>query len=266
MTEWEVRILSDSDPESSCHISKWFLDLPPTYYDISGGLVPVYPMIRGDLVRSAAISRYGGFWLDTSVALAKPIESFCGELFVPESHDNAKGICGFSNLQADWRTLPVGERLYMFENWAFGARQNDTFMQAWHQTFRKFWDDRTHAGGIHWYPPYRGLPFSLQDMYLTQHTAFMKVLHLDPGMMDYFDQFGKLVPAPSELWRVCRADWNRAVHRLVDESPPGDDLIEAVRGQPALKLPHMLAAKIQGFSDSQLVPGSVMYNLRNGLL
>jgi hypothetical protein len=55
MDEWELRILSDSDPESSCHISKWNLDLPPTYYKISGGLVPVYPMIRADLVQSAAI-------------------------------------------------------------------------------------------------------------------------------------------------------------------------------------------------------------------
>jgi hypothetical protein len=157
----------------------------------------------------------------------------------------------------------MGERLYMFENWAFGAHRNDTFMQAWQTTFLQFWHDRTHAGGIHWYAPYKDLPFSLEDMYLSQHTAFMKVLHLDEGMKEYFSNFGKLVSAPAELWRICAKDWNRATHRFVDEAPPGSDLVNAVEGQPALKLPNWMSKKIKGYNNSQLTPGSIMDKVRH---
>ncbi|KAM0806662.1 putative Capsule polysaccharide biosynthesis protein [Seiridium cardinale] len=265
MDEWEIRILSDSHPESSCHISNWDLDLPSTYFQITGGLVPVYPMIRADLVRSAVIARYGGFWLDTSVTLVKPIESFCGELFLAENDRRAKSICGFHTLTDGWQNLPIGERLFMFENWAFGGRKNDTFMAAWHSTFRTFWEGRLHAGGIYWYPPYLGLPFRLRDMYLTQHTAFTKVVHLDDGMLDYYQKFGKANPGPRQLWQICREDDNRATHRLVDESPPGDDLVAAVKPFPLIKLPNMLARKIAAYSDHQLVYGSIMDRIRRGI-
>jgi hypothetical protein len=151
MQDWEIRILSDSDSTSSCHISHWNLDLPSGYDQITGGLPPLSPIIKADLVRSAVISQYGGFWLDTTVTLLETVDSFCGELFLPKTNPLAKNICGFHSLADDWQHLPIGERLYMFENWAFGARANDTLMVAWHSTFKTFWVDRLYGLGIYWY-------------------------------------------------------------------------------------------------------------------
>jgi hypothetical protein len=90
----------------------------------------------------------------------------------------------------------------------------------------------------------------------------MKVLHLDECMEEYFSNFGKLVSAPAELWRICGEDRNRATHKLVDESPPGSDLVAAVEGQPALKLPVWTSKKLKGYSNSQLTPGSIMDQVR----
>jgi hypothetical protein len=204
METWELRVLSLLDRESNCHISKWELDLPPQFYEVKGNIVLSGPDVQADLVRSALISRDSGFWLDTSIALQKPIEEFCGELFLEKEHPDAKSICGFDNgyPPSNWTSLPPSETLQMFENWAFGARPGDPFMAAWHNNFKAFWTDRFSSWSILWYYPYRGLPWQVQHVYLTQHSAFQKTLRLDSGMLSYMMTNGKINRDPL-LYGIC---------------------------------------------------------------
>jgi hypothetical protein len=200
------------------------------------------PVVQADLVRRALISRYGGFWLDTSIALQESIENFCGELFLPHDNPNAKSIRGFNDgYQMDCRNrLPETKTIQMFENWAFGARAADPFMAAWNITFKTFWTDRFSSWSILWYYPYRKLPWQVRHVYLTQHTAFRKTLRLDPGVLEHIEEQGKINPGPSALWDLCSRRWYWATLRIVLESLSKSDLLEAIQFVPLLKLPKKM--------------------------
>lgn len=71
---------------------------------------------QAGLVRSAVVSKYGGFRFGTNVTVIKQVELFCSELFVPKTDPNAENICGFHSLD-HWQQLPIQDRLYMFEDW-----------------------------------------------------------------------------------------------------------------------------------------------------
>ena len=258
-------MLSLADRASNCHISHWDLDLPPQFYEIKGNVLLPGPVVQADLVRSALISRFGGFWMDTSIALQKPIEDFCGELFLPQTHSNAKSICGFDSgyLPDTWTSLPASQTLQMFENWAFGARKGDPFMAAWHTTFKVFWTGRVSSWSILWYYPYRGLPWQVRHVYLTQHTAFQKTLRLDTRMLNYIKANGKINHGPSALWDLCSKRWYWATLRVVRESPPGPDLLAATQFEPLLKFHKKMRRKVETYSDAQLVKGSLMDMVRS---
>ena len=268
MHDWELRVLSSTDAESNCHISHWDLDLPPQFFQIMGNVMLPGPVVQADLVRSAVIARYGGFWLDTSIVLRRPIDDFCGEIFLPEEVPSAKGVCGFDNgeVKQDWSTLPEAQSLFMLENWALGARAGDPFMKAWHDTFRTFWTHRFSSWSILWYTPYRQLPWQNRHVYLTQHTAFQKTLRLDPGMLEHFSAQGKINRGPSAFWKVCEAKWYWATMRIVQESPPGPDLLAATRSVPLLKLTKKMRRKVEAFGDAALVKGSLIYRIRQNPL
>lgn len=73
------------------------------------------PAHRADWVRCYTLAKHGGVWLDSSIIMLKPLESWVD--------------MDFNGLQGFW----IGDA---FENWAFAVPQNCPFMSAWRDEFQ----------------------------------------------------------------------------------------------------------------------------------
>ena len=147
-----------------------------------------------DVVRSCVLARLGGFWVDSSVFMRAPLESWLAAGLAPETEFVAFYI------EAMTKALPA------IENWFFGCAVGSAFMAKWRDEFLKLRDfesvgdylQAVRASGV----DISGISI---PNYLTMHVAATKVL-ADGYPLDrlklYPAEKGPLLALAQNNWKV----------------------------------------------------------------
>lgn len=131
---WTIRVL-DADPKSPNYALKYIEPdlLPKCFVDgtMDGPFVGPH---QADLLRGAALWKYGGVWVDGGCMPLRTLDDFCwAELTRPGSPFTIAAPSMFDTTVA---------------NHFFAARKGDPFIKKWHDYFCYLWKDRTNADGI----------------------------------------------------------------------------------------------------------------------
>ncbi|KAJ3310249.1 hypothetical protein HDV04_005188 [Boothiomyces sp. JEL0838] len=150
-TDYEIRIIKRSDPE---------------FADIFNFKYADNPQRTSDFIRLAALEKYGGIWLDSSIILHSPINW----VNAYQAHDQSEFIGYYLNDYTTNRDYPV------IENWFLASVPNSQFISDWKNEFYKINEFDT----VEEYVKYIQSSCDTQKIfptdYLTMHIAVQKVL------------------------------------------------------------------------------------------
>jgi hypothetical protein len=126
--EWEIRILQSSDPTTECYMGNF---LPPELLPKSFDNMTA--QLSSDSIRLAAVRKYGGVYLDSTIILLQDLEThFWNRLNLPEGDPNKTAMAGHYQ---DYISLPGTNNGY--ELWFLCALPEEPIIVAWHDKFLK---------------------------------------------------------------------------------------------------------------------------------
>jgi len=187
------------------------MDRPPGFDELS-------IVHKSDWVRTEYLARYGGVWLDPTVLLFAPVESWLVE----------GELCGFASLHD----------VDFIENWAFAAPPGNRLMQLWKDEFRK-----AITMGFTSYADSQPVKarlghtrfFSQQMPYLTHQASLIMVANSEPELL----RFRKVTGTRNPLHHL--QDGREAVSLLLNtRSNPGYTAIKFPRAERNLAANHLV--------------------------
>jgi hypothetical protein len=191
---YEIRMLNKVNFSEYVKIEDEILN-NPNYNDI--------PAHFSDLVRIHALEKYGGVWVDSSMLMSKPLDSWLFE----ESDKEFYGFyfAGFTT------TKPV------IENWFFACKQNSKFMKLWLQEYLNV---SKYASIEEYVNSRKEMDIDITKIngpiYLFQHVAAQKVLQIDKYPIDKLS-LSMAEEGPYKYLVEANWDSNKGVHSLCDD-------------------------------------------------
>ncbi|KAJ3317733.1 hypothetical protein HDV06_001287 [Boothiomyces sp. JEL0866] len=149
--DYEIRIINPDDPE--------FADIFKFKYADN-------PQRTSDFIRLAALEKYGGIWLDSSIILHSPINW----VNAYQAHDKSEFIGYYLNTFTTNQDFPV------IENWFLASIPNSKFITDWKNEFYKINDFETVDGYVQYIKSHADTQNIDPTDYLTMHIAAQKIL------------------------------------------------------------------------------------------
>ena len=170
-------------------------------------------MHQSDWIRTEHIAHYGGVWLDPTIVMFEPVESWLVE----------GELCGFAGLHD----------VDVIENWAFSAPPGSALMQAWRVEFARAiamgFDAYKRSGPV--VARMGGTRFHAEQLpYLTHQAALVMAASGSAGAL----RFAKASGGHNPLQYLVDARYNGslAVHTLLHtRCNPGYRMIKLARNE-----------------------------------
>ena len=197
LPDWTVNFMTDESFATICPAG----DFPPNYDALS-------KQHKADFIRLWLLKKHGGVWLDSSIVLNQSINDLHAECLSKKAELSGFYIEGTT----------TDNRWPVFENWFIMAPAHSRFIEVWYDEYCK-----AIASGFLAYKAaakrdrvhFHNLLTDENDIYLTQHLCFQKVLqHKLPDSKIIYKR------AEDTMFRIqgsCK--WNRACINAAFRNP-----------------------------------------------
>ncbi|KAJ3267604.1 hypothetical protein HDV01_004665 [Terramyces sp. JEL0728] len=153
--DYELRIIKHNDPD--------FKDIFALKYADN-------PQRTSDFIRLAALEKYGGIWLDSTMILHSPLNW----VNAYQDHDNSEFVGYYLQAFSSRPEYPT------LENWFLASIPNSTFIRGWKKEFYKINEYDKVEDYVEYIKKYADTQYIYPTDYLTMHIAAQKVLQ-EPG-------------------------------------------------------------------------------------
>jgi hypothetical protein len=147
-----------------------------------------------DLVRCYVLAKNGGVWVDSSILMDRPLDSWLFE------KSTTAELYGFTIKYDSTAVLPV------LENWFFAVPENSYFMQQWKDEFTKMTE---YPSVKEYVASRRSMGVSTKDWfdpnYLAMHVAAAKLIQIDRYPLDRLSLWNA---ADGPFKYLVSSDWN----------------------------------------------------------
>jgi hypothetical protein len=237
---WEIRLLHDADPTSSCSINNF---IPPNM--LPKTFKGMYPQISSDSVRLALIRLYGGIYMDATCILLDTLENmFWNRIELPKEDPNHIILGAFDNA---WFNQP-GTRNGI-ELWMLAALPQEPLIIAWHDLFLRVMDEsplpfvhNITSGWVH--PLLNGTDLTIMRQwgnYLVGVSVFKAILTQNPEFNELYNTRTKTIPVEPTSHRLffeLGGDDNEKVDNYIRayRYPSANAVEHIVKDTPLVKL------------------------------